>query len=311
MSTLALAPMAGITDLPTRRMCYHHGADITVGEMITSQLHLGDSRKTRQRCKQLQDCPNKIIQLVGNEPETLVLAARHHEALGANIIDINMGCPAKKVCRKAAGSALLQDETLVAQILTAVVAAVAIPVTLKIRTGWDLSHRNGVQIAKLAQACGIRSLVVHGRTRACRFQGPVEYETIAAIKSAVSIPVFANGDINSPQIAAEVLQRTGADGLMIGRAAMGKPWLFKQIKTFLQTGEQLPDPTYSMRAQILCELLEGIYAFHGEAMGVKYARKHAAWFATELATQREFRHAFNPLISAAEQLACIQQFFSG
>jgi tRNA-dihydrouridine synthase B len=319
-----LAPMAGVTDLPFRQLCKNLGAGLVVSEMVTSDSSLWNTRKSRQRLAHSDDEP-RSIQLAGNDPFVMAHAARINVELGAQIIDINMGCPAKKVCKKAAGSALLQDEKLVTQILTAVVNAVDVPVTLKIRTGWSLDNRNGVTIAKIAENAGIQALAVHGRTRACGFKGEVEYNTIADIVDAVNIPVFANGDITSPEKAQKVLNMTGANAVMIGRAAQGNPWLFREINHFLATGKQLAKPTLDEVETVLNSHISSLHNFYGELMGVRIARKHVAWY---LKTQEQlannhnnqntiihsdyhkiFRQTFNNIESAQEQYDVLASYF--
>lgn len=272
------APMAGVTDKPYRQICRHNGAGMVVSEMLTSKAELRTTTKSMFR-SDLQGEPEPVVvQLVGTEPAMLAAAAQHNVANGAQIIDINMGCPAKKVCKKAAGSALLQYPELVADILQAVVAAVAVPVTLKIRTGSDPQNRNAVQIARIAEQAGIKSLTIHGRTRQCKFVGAVEYDTIAAVKQSVAIPIVANGDISTPQEAKTVLDYTGADAVMIGRAAQGQPWLFQQVAYYLQTGKHLPAPSADRRAAIMLDHISAIHQFYGARLGVKFARKHIKWY---------------------------------
>jgi tRNA-dihydrouridine synthase B len=305
---VALAPMAGVTDLPFRRLCRRLGAGLVVSEMVTSDTRLWNSKKSRLRLVHSEECEPRSVQIAGAEPAMLATAAAANVALGAQIIDINMGCPAKKVCKKAAGSALLRDETLVRDILKAVVNAVDVPVTLKIRTGWSPEHRNGVAIARIAEDAGIALLSVHGRTRACRFQGEVEYRTIEAICDSVDIPVLANGDIDSPTKAREVLEQTGAAGVMIGRAAQGRPWLCGQVARFLEQGKLLPEPTPAEKAAIMAEHLQGLYDFYGEYMGLRIARKHVGWYLQQASGGEQFRRRFNGLESAAEQLAALSDF---
>ncbi|WP_375740359.1 tRNA dihydrouridine synthase DusB [Pseudomonas boanensis] len=304
-----LAPMAGVTDRPFRLLCRRLGAGMVVSEMVTSDVRLWNSRKSRLRLLHEGDPEPRSVQIAGGDPEMLAEAARANVALGAQIIDINMGCPAKKVCNKAAGSALMKDEALVAEILEAVVGAVDVPVTLKIRTGWDRSNRNGIQVAKIAEQAGIQALAVHGRTRADLYTGEAEYDTIAAIKQAVSIPVFANGDIDSPQKARQVLDATGADALLIGRAAQGRPWIFREIAHYLATGELLPPPGLVEVERILLEHLAALHAFYGDEMGVRIARKHVGWYLATLPGAREFRTKFNRLESTDAQCANVREFF--
>ncbi|MCO7557285.1 tRNA dihydrouridine synthase DusB [Metapseudomonas otitidis] len=305
-----LAPMAGVTDRPFRLLCRRLGAGLVVSEMVTSDVRLWNSRKSRLRLLHEGDPEPRSVQIAGGAPEMLAEAARANVALGAQIIDINMGCPAKKVCNKAAGSALMKDEALVARILDAVVKAVDVPVTLKIRTGWDRDNKNGIAVARIAEESGIQALAVHGRTRADLYTGEAEYDTIAAIKQSVSIPVFANGDIDSPQKARQVLDATGADALLIGRAAQGRPWIFREITHYLATGELLAVPGLEEVEQILLEHLAALHAFYGEVMGVRIARKHVGWYLATLPGAREFRAQFNRLESTDAQCASVRQFFA-
>lgn len=309
-NSLILAPMAGVTDQPFRQLCKRMGAGLVVSEMVTSNVRLWNTRKSSLRMMHSGDPEPRSVQIAGGDPDMLAEAARRNVEMGAQIIDINMGCPAKKVCNKAAGSALLKDEVLVREILQAVVAAVNVPVTLKIRTGWDRSNKNGISVAKIAEDAGIVALAVHGRTRADLYTGDAEYETIAAIKQAVSIPVLANGDINSPEKAKAVLAATGADGLLIGRAAQGRPWIFREIEHYLRTGEQLPAPTLSEVEQILLEHLTALHAFYGDVMGVRIARKHVSWYLATLPGAKDFRAQFNRLDSTDAQCANVRGFFS-
>lgn len=305
-----LAPMAGVTDRPFRLLCRRLGAGLVVSEMVTSDVRLWNSRKSRLRLLHEGDPEPRSVQIAGGDPEMLAEAARANVALGAQIIDINMGCPAKKVCNKAAGSALMKDEALVTRILDAVVKAVDVPVTLKIRTGWDRDNKNGIAVARIAEESGIQALAVHGRTRADLYTGEAEYDTIAAIKQSVSIPVFANGDIDSPQKARQVLDATGADALLIGRAAQGRPWIFREITHYLATGELLAVPGLEEVEQILLEHLAALHAFYGEVMGVRIARKHVGWYLATLPGAREFRAQFNRLESTDAQCASVRQFFA-
>ncbi|HUW99162.1 MAG TPA: tRNA dihydrouridine synthase DusB [Acidiferrobacter sp.] len=308
-NSLFVAPMAGVTDRPFRVLCRRLGAGMAVSEMVTSNSLLYGSEKTRRRANHEGEPEPKSVQIAGADPDMLAEAARYNVANGAQIIDINMGCPAKKVCNVMAGSALLRDPALVERLLSAVVRAVDVPVTLKIRTGWDRDHRNGLAIAQLAEACGIALLAVHGRTRACFYEGPAEYETIAAIKAAVRIPVVANGDIDSPEKAKAVLEMTGADGLMIGRAAQGRPWIFREIDHFLKTGEKLPPPSREELYQVLTGHLEALYAFYGEQTGVRMARKHIGWYSKGLHGGARFRHAINQAETMTEQYRLLESFF--
>lgn len=302
--------MAGITDRPFRQLCRRLGAGLAVSEMVTSDTRLWDSTKSRLRLDHRSEVGPISVQIAGNDPAQMAEAARANVDLGAEIIDINMGCPAKKVCRKAAGSALLRDEKLVGDILAAVVMAVPVPVTLKIRTGWAPDERNGVTIARLAETSGIQALAVHGRTRACRFKPTVEYDTIRAIKQAVDIPVLANGDIVDGPSAKKVLDHTGADGLLIGRAAQGNPWVFREIQHFLSTGFTLPGPTLDERRMLLCEHLDALYRFYGTYSGVRIARKHVGWYLQTQPHGQVVRQRFNRLDTPGTQLDLIQRYFS-
>jgi len=306
---LILAPMAGVTDQPFRQLCRRLGAGLVVSEMVTADMSLWNSRKSRLRMVHAGDPEPRSVQIAGGDAQMLAAAARANVEAGAQIIDINMGCPAKKVCNKAAGSALLRDEALVAEILEAVVAAVDVPVTLKIRTGWDRDNRNGLAVARIAEQSGITALAVHGRTRADLYTGEAEYDTIASIKQAVSIPVFANGDITSPVKAAEVLRHTGADGLLIGRAAQGRPWIFREVEHYLRTGEFLPAPQLEEVERILLDHLAALHEFYGDVMGVRIARKHVGWYLATLPGAKEFRASFNCLDDTAAQCANVREFF--
>jgi len=308
---VALAPMAGITDLPFRKLCREHGAGLVVSEMITSDTRLWHSEKSRTRLQHAGECEPRSVQIAGSDPAMMAEAAVLSVAHGAQIVDINMGCPAKKVCRKAAGSALMRDERLVARILGAVIAAVDVPVTLKIRTGWSPDERNGVSIARIARDSGVSALAVHGRTRSCRFNGQAEYDTIASICDAVDIPVFANGDIDSPKKAARVMAATGAAGVMIGRAAQGRPWLCGQIAHYLQHGELLCDPGAEEQKRTLLHHLHTLHQFYGEYTGVRVARKHVGWYLEGAANGggRNLRRDFNQLQSTSEQITYLQHHF--
>jgi len=275
---LILAPMAGVTDRPFRQLCRSLGAGMAVSEMVSSNSLLWGSEKTRRRADHRGEETPRSVQIMGADPAMMAEAAQYNADNGAQIIDINMGCPAKKVCNVAAGSALMKDEPLVKKILQAVVAAVEVPVTLKIRTGWDQENRNALQIAQIAEQCGIQALAVHGRTRADGYRGDAEYETIATIKQQVSIPIIANGDITTPEKALEVQQKTGADGLMIGRAAQGRPWIFRSILYYLEHGKQLAEPGPEEIRDLLLGHLENLYDFYGERTGVRVARKHISWY---------------------------------
>ena len=306
---VVLAPMAGVTDRPFRVLCKHLGADLAVSEMVTSNKALFASRKSQTRMNHEGEVSPKIIQIAGGDVAMMVEAAQMNVSLGADIIDINMGCPAKKVCNKLAGSALLSDEALVSEILAAVVASVDVPVTLKIRTGPSPDNKNGVAIATIAQECGVAMLSVHGRTRSDKFLGNAEYETITRIVNAVDIPVLANGDINTPQQAEKVLKLTGADGVMIGRAAQGNPWIFGQIKHYLDTGEELAPPTACEKADVLKWHLQNLYELYGEYSGVRIARKHIAWYCKGKKHAAEFRSNVYKLESPDEQLDQVDAFF--
>lgn len=301
--------MAGVTDLPFRRLCRRLGAGLVVSEMLISDSRLWNTRKSKQRLDHTGEPEPRSVQIAGSEPDMMAEAARLTVANGAQIVDINMGCPAKKVCKKLAGSALLKDEKLVESILTTVVNAVDVPVTLKMRTGWDTNNRNGVTIARIAEEAGIQSLAVHGRTRACAYKGEVEYDTIAAIKENISIPVVANGDITTPQKAKEVLDHTGADGIMIGRSAQGNPWIFREIAHYLASGEQLPPPSLGEVKQVMMEHLSSLHDFYGEYLGVRIARKHLGWYVQNLPKGVNFRKSFNLLDSASEQKDSAQKYF--
>jgi len=303
---VALAPMAGVSDLPFRRLCARLGAGLVVSEMISANPRLRDSRKTAWRSRHDDEIAPRAVQIAGSDPGEMARAARYNVAHGAQIIDINMGCPAKKVCRRAAGSALLADERLVGEILEAVVAAAGVPVTLKLRTGTAPGQRNAVTIARIAQAAGVAALAVHGRTRACAFRGEAEYDTIAAVVQATSLPVFANGDIDSPAKAAAVMARTGAAGVMIGRAAQGRPWLCGQIAAFLDTGTAPAAPPIAAQLAIMARHLEELHDFYGEFMGVRIARKHIGWYLRHSATPQLSRQ-FNTLENAGAQLRFIDQ----
>lgn len=307
-SRVVLAPMAGVTDRPFRQLCRNMGAGMVASEMITSDSSLWNTRKSQWRMNREGDREPHVVQIAGSDPEMMAEAARLNVELGAQIIDINMGCPAKKVCKKAAGSALLKDEKLVEKILTAVSSAVSVPVTLKIRTGWDTNNRNAVVIARMAEDCGIKALAVHGRTRSCRFVGNVEYDTIAAVKQAVSIPIFANGDIKTPKKAKEVLDQTGADGIMVGRGAQGRPWVFREICSFLNN-ELHPNISMEEMKSIVINHLMEIHRFYGDYMGLRISRKHFGWYTQYLPDGRDKSKRFNQLITTSEQLASAQDFF--
>ncbi len=306
---VVLAPMAGVTDLPFRELAHRFGAGMVVAEMLTSDKKLWNSRKSRLRLQLGNICSPKVVQIAGGDAEMLADAASQVQQLGAEIIDINMGCPAKKVCNKAAGSALLRDEPLVAELLHAVIASVDVPVTLKIRTGWSPDSVNAVRIAEIAQRAGVSALTVHGRTRACRFVGPVDYSAIAAVKRAVSIPVIANGDITDALTAERVLNSTGADGVMLGRAALGRPWLPGHIAQYLHKGLQLPKPNVQDVRNLLLEHLASLHAFYDQFLGTRIARKHVGWYLQYIPNSDDFRKQFNQIDSATEQLSRIAEFF--
>lgn len=305
-----LAPMAGISDRPFREICRRFGAALVVSEMVTSDTRLWNSRKSSSRLNYTGEIGPISVQIAGADPKMLADAAQMCVESGAHIIDINMGCPAKKVCNKAAGSALLRDEPLVESILTSVVNAVKVPVTLKIRTGWSPEERNGVRIARIAEDLGIAALAVHGRTRACGFRGEAEYETIASIKQSISIPVIANGDINSPEKAYQVLRQTGADAVMIGRSAQGQPWIFEQINSFLKQGTATAEPSIEIKKQIMLDHLEQLSDLYGDYMGVRIARKHVAWYMQNHPEAKAFRKEFNQLETAADQVAALELLFN-
>ncbi|MFD1260253.1 tRNA dihydrouridine synthase DusB [Entomomonas asaccharolytica] len=307
---LILAPMAGITDRPQRMLCRRFGAALAVSEMVTSDTRLWKSNKSKHRLPHQDDLEPRAIQIAGTDPEQMAHAAKANVALGAQIIDINMGCPAKKVCNKAAGSALMKDEKLVEGILQAVVKAVNVPITLKMRTGWDSSTKNAITVAKIAEQSGIKAIAIHGRTRADLYTGAAEYDTIAEIKQQVSLPIFANGDITSPEKAQFVLNYTKADALLIGRAAQGNPWLFREINYFLETGQHYSSPTFTERKQVMLEHLAALHTLYGEAMGMRIARKHMGWYLSYLPEGIVFKHQFNQLESAQEQYSYIKNIFT-
>lgn len=304
-----LAPMAGVTDLPFRRLCHDLGAGLVVSEMVTSDVRLWNSTKSRHRLIHDAEVSPRSVQIAGGDPQMMAEAAQQNVELGAQIIDINMGCPAKKVCNKAAGSALLKDEALVREILEAVVNSVSVPVTLKIRTGWSQDQKNGLAIAKMAEDIGIQALAIHGRTRECKFQGQAEYDTIAEIKHHLRIPVFANGDINDAQSAKFVKEYTKADGIMIGRAAQGRPWIFREINHYLQTNELLAPPPLSEVRQLVINHVNALHQFYGDYLGVRIARKHVGWYLQTLADKTQFRSVFNRIDNTQEQLDKLEEFF--
>ncbi len=310
-NNLIVAPMAGVTDRPFRMLCKRMGAGMAVSEMVASNSLLYGSEKTKRRANHEGEVDPISVQIVGADPNMLAQAARYNVGQGAQIIDINMGCPAKKICNVMAGSALLKDERLVGEILEAVVDAVEVPVTLKIRTGWDKNSRNAVRIAQIAEASGIQALAIHGRTRACAYTGEAEYDTIRAVKAEVKIPVMANGDITTPEKARFVLEHTGADAVMIGRAAQGRPWLFREIAHYLATGERLAAPRVQEIRDITVAHVHELYEFYGEHTGLRVARKHISWYTKGLAGSAHFRHHMNQLESAVEQLRAVDEFFEG
>jgi tRNA-dihydrouridine synthase B len=308
-NSLFVAPMAGVTDRPFRNLCRRYGAGLAVSEMVTSRRELWQSDKTRRRIDHAGEAEPITVQIAGADPQQMADAARFNVDHGAQIVDINMGCPAKKVCDKAAGSALLRDETLVGRIVEAVAKAVDVPVTLKYRTGWDPQNRNAVRVARIAEAAGAQLLTLHGRTRACGFTGTAEYDTIREVKRSTRLPVIANGDIGSAEAARRVLDYTGADGVMIGRAAQGRPWLFREIAAYLATGEKLAPPSVVEMREVLMRHLHDLYTLHGRDSGVRIARKHIHWTTKGLFGWREFRQEVNGLDSCEAQLAAVDRFF--
>ncbi|MFC5437321.1 tRNA dihydrouridine synthase DusB [Rhodanobacter umsongensis] len=307
---VVLAPMAGVTDKPFRLLCKRLGAGLAVSEMTNADPRLWHTRKSLQRMDHDGEPEPVSVQIAGYDPAMLAEAARFNVANGAQIIDINMGCPAKKVCNVWSGSALLQDEPLVARIVKAVVDAVEVPVTLKIRTGWNRDNRNALNIARIAEDNGIAALAVHGRTRADKYEGEAEYATIAAVKTSIRIPVLANGDVDTPQQARRVLELTGADAVMVGRGAQGRPWIFREISHYLATGELLPEPSAEEVGAILLGHLEHLYAFYGELAGVRIARKHLGWYAKDRPENAAFRHVVNRAESADMQLRLTRDYFA-
>lgn len=306
-SQVLLAPMAGITDAPFRKICRQYGAGLTTSEMVTSDTSLWKSDKSRQRLRYDAELSPISVQIAGSDPQMMSAAAKRCVELGAQIIDINMGCPAKKVCKKLAGSALLQDEALVESILNAVVNSVDVPVTLKTRTGTSPAEKNGVVVAKIAENCGISALAVHGRTRACRFKGEAEYDTIAEIVESVSIPVMANGDIDTPLKAKEILDKTGATALLIGRKALGNPWIFDQINQYLKTGTLVKMPTHEEVRKIMELHLHKLHEFYGETKGVRIARKHIGWYCQNLTIDKTFLKTFNTLENSQSQTNAVTE----
>lgn len=306
-----LAPMAGITDNPFRRLCQHYGAGLTVSEMVISNLDLQQHPRTLKKTDYSGESGLRAVQILGTDPTQMAAAARFNRDRGAQIIDINMGCPAKKVCSVAAGSALMKDEILVSKILTAVVKAVDVPVTLKTRTGWDMSNRNALSIARIAEQCGIQALTIHGRSRACQFNGDAEYDTIKQVKAAVHIPIIANGDIDTPEKARQVLDYTGADGIMIGRGALGKPWFFRQLQSSLSDNSGLFSPSLSEINMIVNEHLDNLYRFYGCTSGVRIARKHIGWYCEQLGgLPAEQKSKINQAEHPAQQLERVNAAFN-
>ena len=310
-SPFVLAPMAGITDAPFRRICRRFGAGMTTSEMTTADTSLWQTPKSRHRLDLDLDAEPVAVQIAGSEPGQMANAARACVDRGAQIIDINMGCPAKKVCRRAAGSALLQDEKLVADILGAVVEAVAVPVTLKYRTGWDRDHRNAVRIGRIAEDSGIMALAIHGRTREDRYRGEAEYETIARVKENVTIPVIANGDVTTPEKSLEVLRLTNCDGVMIGRGAQGRPWIFRELKKIIDPTAVSTQLGKRELRDIMLGHLSELHRFYGEHTGVRVARKHLTWYCENLENAEEFRHRVVRVASAREQICLTKRYFSG
>lgn len=308
-SNLLLAPMAGVTDRPFRTLCRSFGAGMAVSEMISSDSSLWTTRKSQLRMIHKDEVSPRSVQIAGTEPEQMAEAARLNVDMGAQLIDINMGCPAKKVCKKAAGSALMRDEALVARILKAVVDAVDIPVTLKTRTGWDTDHRNALNIARIAEDAGVQALTIHGRTRACAYRGEAEYDTIATVKQALSIPVIANGDISNGTQARDVLEKTGADAIMIGRGAHGQPWIFKEIRHFLLTGENPPQLSSTEKSRVALGHLRAIQEFYEGIQGVRVARKHIGWYLEREGIPRRDLQAIYKINNATEQLEQVETFY--
>ena len=309
-NNLIVAPMAGVTDRPFRQLCKRLGAGMAVSEMVTSNSLLYGSEKTRRRANHEGEVEPISVQIAGADPKMMAEAARYNVDNGAQIIDINMGCPAKKICNVLAGSALLRDEPLVAQILEAVVKAVPeVPVTLKTRLGWDKANRNVPLVAKIAEESGIKALAIHGRTRACMYNGDAQYDLIAEVKSRTAMPIIANGDITTPEKAKLVLEQTGADAVMIGRAAQGRPWIFREIEHYLKTGTHLPPPEVAEIHDVLLDHLQDLYAFYGEETGVRVARKHISWYTKGLVGSANFRHMMNQLPTVDEQMKAVNEFF--
>ena len=308
-NNLVVAPMAGVTDRPFRQLCKKMGAGMAVSEMVSCNSLLWGSEKTKRRANHEGEVDPISVQIAGADPTMMAQAASYNVEQGAQIIDINMGCPAKKICNTMAGSALLQNEKLVGKILDSVVSAVDVPVTLKIRTGWDKEHKNALVIARIAENAGIQALAIHGRTRACAYNGKAEYDTIAAVKNHVRIPIIANGDIDTPEDAKKVLEYTAADAVMIGRAAQGRPWIFREISYYLSTGNHLPLPEVNEIHHVLVNHLNDLYDFYGEYSGVRIARKHISWYTKGLIGSAVFRHTMNQLQTTDQQLSAVNEFF--
>ncbi len=308
-SNVLLAPMAGVTDRPFRILCRRFGAGLAASEMLSADVRLWDTPKSRRRMDHAGEPSPRVVQIAGFDPAMMAEAARRNVDAGAQIIDINMGCPAKKVCNRAAGSALLRDEELVARILHSVVRAVEVPVTLKTRTGWDPGHKNGVRIAVIAEDNGIQALAIHGRTRSDLYQGNAEHETVAAIKATIKIPVFANGDVDSPQHAKAVLEATGCDGIMIGRAAQGRPWIFDEVNFFLSTSESRAVLALEKVRDIMRAHLEDLYAFYGDETGVRVARKHLSWYFRQHPGQDALRNRLVRIDRPEEQLSTLLEHY--
>jgi tRNA-dihydrouridine synthase B len=308
-SPFILAPMAGITDAPFRRLCKKFGAGMTVSEMTTADISLWKTTKSKNRLNLDMNIEPRVVQIAGSEPKLLSIAAQLCVEKGAQIIDINMGCPAKKVCNKLAGSALMRDTNKIKLILEAVVNSVDVPVTLKMRTGWNPNERNGIEVAHIAENSGIKAITIHGRTRACRFGGKAEYDTIAQIKKSISIPVIANGDINSPEKSIEVLKKSNADALMIGRSSQGKPWIFRELNYYLNEGKHITPLEKNNVRDTMLEHLSDLYDFYGEQLGVRLARKHLNWYCMYLDNSKDFRAKAVRAISENEQIGLVKEYF--
>lgn len=307
---ILLAPMAGITDQPFRKLCAAYGAGLTFSEMMSANPQVWHTEKSRLRLAHHQAAGINAVQIAGSNPKEIAKAAQINVDYGAEIIDINMGCPAKKVNRKMAGSALLQYPDLVRQILEHVVNAVSVPVTLKIRTGWNKEHRNCVEIAKIAEQSGIQALTIHGRTRECLFEGNAEYDNIKVVKRQVSIPVIANGDITSAEKAKSVLEYTGADAVMIGRGALGNPWLFKSVESLVETGSIVFEPSLDEKCGVILQHIQSLHQFYGEEKGYRIARKHVAWYLQGIQPSSNFKQTFNAITEPQEQLIALEEFFN-